>query len=90
MILSGEEIGGYYQLKIMPNEVNDRINYKIKLIDLFASVPYLDRKHTPEILVSNDVPNQINAKIMVKEERHLYELISLIKEWGFECEISKK
>lgn len=90
MVLSGEEIGGFYQLKIFPLETNDKINYKIKLTDLLATVPYIDKNHKPEILQSNEVPNQLNAKILVKEENHLHELISLIHERGFNCKLSKK
>ncbi len=74
----------------MPEQANEKTNYRIQLMDLLATAPYLDRNYKPEILKSNEVPNQLNAKIMVKEESHLYELISLINEWGFACKLSKK
>lgn len=89
MILSGDEVGGFYQLKITPKKIEEKIDYKTRLTDLLISAPYVDVNHKPEIFPSLDVPHQLNTKIVVKEERHLYELITLIKEWGFDCKLSK-
>lgn len=90
MVLSGEEIGGFYELKITPKEPDDIINYRIQLMDLLATAPYLDRNHKPEILPSGESPEQLHAKILVKEESHLYDLISLMDEWGYSCKLPKK
>ena len=88
-IISGQEIGGFYQLKIVPSEPGNKTNIQV-LMDLFATAPYIDHNHTTEILSSTETEGQFNAKVLVREEHHLSELISLIQEWGFLCKISKK
>jgi hypothetical protein len=90
MVLSGKEIGGFYELKITPQNPDDKINYRLQLTDLLATAPYLDHKHKPEILLSGEFSEQLHVKILVKEESHLYDLISLMSEWGFLCKLSKK
>lgn len=86
-LLSGSEIGGFYQLHIAPMTSNEKTNYQIYLTDLLATAPYLDRNHQTEILPSAEHTNHFKAKISVKEEPHLYDLIALIEEWGFNCRI---
>ncbi|MEL6865219.1 MAG: hypothetical protein AAFP19_12405 [Bacteroidota bacterium] len=89
MLLSGEEIGGFYQLKISPSEGNERKDHGTYLTDLLATTPYLDWSHKPEISIGQ-TPEQVIATVLVKEESHLYDLIALLDEWGYVCKLSKK
>ncbi|MEM9887601.1 MAG: hypothetical protein AAF849_17025 [Bacteroidota bacterium] len=79
-----EDAGGFYQLKIKsPNEkasAND-------LLDLMASLPYLDWNHRPKIRADQEQPKRLNVQVSVKEERHLQELIQALEERKYECEV---
>ena len=93
LLLSGEEISGFNKLEIGIPEKSDskktQDNFQYQLTDLLAFSPYLDWNHKPEIMPSNN-PNLLNAKVLVREEQHLHELISSIKEWGYTCKINTK
>lgn len=90
LVESGEEIGGLYHLKISPKEPADKQDYVLQLTDLLATAPYLDWNHKPALLASNEIPHQIDAQMLLKEESHLYDLMTLIEEWGYTCKLSKK
>ncbi|MFT5833128.1 MAG: hypothetical protein ACI97N_000755 [Cognaticolwellia sp.] len=87
VLLSGDDISGYYQLKIIPKEPNSKINYEWELMDALSVVPYLDWNHKPEISIEDD--NHIIARVVVKDESHIYELMDLINEWNYSCKILK-
>ncbi|NJN77580.1 MAG: hypothetical protein HC803_04025 [Saprospiraceae bacterium] len=87
MLLSGDDISGYYQLLIVPNEPNSRTNYEEELIDYLSSIPYLDWTHKPEIVVEENY--QIKARVIVKDESHLQELMNLISGRNYSCKILK-
>lgn len=87
-LVSGEKIGGFYHLALSPKETNTSIyNHRLHLLDLFATAPYVDWHHKPELFQDEAVENQLDAKILIKEESHLHELIALIKEWGYHCKL---
>jgi len=88
-IFSGEEAGGYHQLVLSPETADEKINYKTLLTDELANAPYLDWYYKSEILPSEEGENEFFAKVFVKEEEHLKELLQLIKGWGFNCKIIK-
>lgn len=87
MLQSGEEIGGYYQLKISPKEPKDKVNYQLRLMDMFATTPYLDWNYQPTLTQTNDEKRSLNAKIMVREKEHLPDLVKLIEERGYTCSV---
>lgn len=87
MLLSGDDISGFYELLIIPNEPNQRYNYELKLTDALSTVPYLDWNHKPEISVGEDY--EIKARIVVKDEQHLHDLVKLIQGWNYSCKILK-
>lgn len=89
MLMSGDEIGGFYQLKINPNNPEEKVDYSTRLRDLLATTPYLDWNHKPEFLPASK-DNEMNARILVKEESHLHDLINLIEEWGYSVKIVNK
>ena len=87
-LISGEKIGGFYHLELSPKENLTTINnHRLHLLDLFATVPYVDWHHKPELFQDENTENQLDAKILIKEESHLHELIALIREWGYDCKL---
>lgn len=81
-LISGEEIGGFYFLKITPKDEQKVGNHSIRIMDLLTSAPYVDRNHKPELL-PNKEKNCLEARVLLKEETHLYELMALIEDWGY-------
>lgn len=90
VLLAGETVGGFYNMKITPDEPEEKKNYAHELKDFLAIAPYLNQQHFPKIQTSLDTPNQFNVRLMVHEENHLNDFISLMKERGYSCRISKK
>ena len=88
-MMSGEEIGGFHQLLISPNEPDKKVNYSKRLTDLLASAPYLDRNHKTELKPLGQDTHKFSAKVLVKEDSHLRDLIMLIEESGYSCIIGK-
>ena len=87
MLVSGEEIGGLYNLKITPFTKEDKTNQVAKLKNLIITAPYIDWNHKPEFNVSEEGGEQVTARILLKDESHLNQLIALINEWGYTCSI---
>ena len=88
--LSGDEVGGFYQLKVVAKQEQTLQVSLIHFADRLADAPYLDWNHKVEVHPSIDQSGGLEAKILVKEEGHLYDLIKLIDEWGYTCEILHK
>jgi hypothetical protein len=87
ILLSADDISGFYELLIQPKTPDERVNYEAELTDYLSTVPYLDWHHKPEITVANDY--QIKARVMIKDESHLQELLDLINGWDYSCKILK-
>lgn len=87
---AGEQVGGYFSLKILAKEKEGKVLPREQIMDLFAATPYLDWNYKPEISYSKKNPLQLNARVSVKEKKHLKDLILLIDEWGYDTEIIKK
>ena len=86
-LLSGEDVGGFYQLNIHPVEPDEQKDYSTELLDILVMTPYLDWNHKPKITIPKDVTKSIKVKVVVQEESHLYDLIELVEESGFDCMI---
>jgi len=85
-MLSGDDIGGIFQLKMTPIEQEEKkVNHIIRVQDLLITTPYLDWHHKPEVVVGA-TESEIQARVLLREESHLKELMRLIKEWGYEVE----
>lgn len=89
-LLSGEEIGGFYHLKITPVNPEISQNYRQQIIDRLVTAPYLDRNHKLESSFYNQEEKELDLKVLIREEHHLHDLMALISEWGYICKISKK
>jgi hypothetical protein len=87
-ILAGEDIGGFYELQITAKEEESKVNHATRLLDLLITAPYLDWHHKPEVTAKSENPNNLEAKVLVREEVHVHELVTLIKEWGYGCRIA--
>ncbi|MEM8526571.1 MAG: hypothetical protein AAGG68_18150 [Bacteroidota bacterium] len=79
-----EEVGGFYQLKIKTPEDKKGEN---RLLDLMATVPYLDWNHQPKISIDSENENALRVQVSVKEEKHVRELMTALNEWGYQAEM---
>ncbi len=86
-LLSGEEVGGFYEIEIQPNNLEEKKDYYTFLTDFFTTAPYLDLRHRPHLEILNDESKTILARVEVKEESHLQDLMTLIKERNFSCKV---
>jgi len=77
-----EEVGGFYQLRIETPEDKRGAN---QLLDLMATIPYLDWNHQPKISADSETENILRVQVSVKEEKHVHELITALHEWGYQC-----
>ncbi len=87
-LITGKNIGGYYQLRL--SSPSGETNALRSLADLLTTTPYLDRSFKPELSYSEKEPEKILARLSVREEKHLTELLALLKEWGFPATIAKR
>lgn len=87
-IITGKEIGGFYQLRITTSDT--RPDELRELADRLTTVPYLDRNFKPELTYASREEQRIKARVSVREEQHLGELLALLEEWGYPANIAKK
>lgn len=88
-IISGEQIGGFYHLQIRPKEKESKVRHLQHLQQLFVTTPYLDWSHKPELTMLEDEAQKLEARVLVREENHLHDLMALIREWGYECSLQE-
>lgn len=82
--LTDQEIGGFYALQVRSPIEKDKQVEK-ELLDLMASLPYLDWNHRPKIRISPANNRELQVQVSVKEERHLHELIEALEERDYQC-----
>ena len=87
-LTAGEEIGGFYYLRITGVEMTGKAGLDDQLTDLLATAPYIDWNHKPQFTFLDKDAGEVEARILVKEETHLHELMALIREKGYACRIS--
>ena len=83
------EVGGYYNLRISANLIKERAQAIKVLSEVLISSPFIDGDHKPEISRSITTEDALDVKILVKEESHLFDLISVLKENEFSVVITK-
>lgn len=86
VLVASDEIGGFYQLRVS-SKTASKVNHTTHLADLLATTPYIDWGHKPDILPLDDNNSEIEIRVLIKEESHLHDLIALIKEWGYSCQL---
>ncbi|RMG22588.1 MAG: hypothetical protein D6730_16160 [Bacteroidetes bacterium] len=84
-----DDVGGFYHLQLTPKQQFPHISHRVRLMDLLTTAPYLDWKYKPELITLPDHPDELQIKVLVKEEIHLSELIALMEEWGYSTRIIK-
>ncbi|NRB47394.1 MAG: hypothetical protein HRU41_06955 [Saprospiraceae bacterium] len=89
-LLAGEEIGGVFQLYIEGQGEEKTVKNPVHLLDQLATAPYVDWNHKPELLHTYTEREGVQVRIWVQEESHLYDLLSLIKEWGYQPSLTSK
>ena len=87
-MVSGQEIGGFHQFRLVPKPENDRRDHIRHLSHLLASAPYLDINYKPELALSHDEDQAIQTRVLLKEESHLEPILALIEDWGYSCELT--
>ena len=87
-LITGKEIGGYYQLAIQSKP--EKEGNLEELADRLTTTPYLDRSFKPELTYAGREQQRINARLSVREEKHLTELLALLNEWGYPATIAKR
>lgn len=88
-LITGKDIGGFYQLHINTQEHN-RDEALRELVDRLMTTPYLNRGFRPELTFAGSKEQRIQARISVREEQHLRELLALMEEWGYPATIAKR
>jgi len=87
-LLSGEEVSGFYRLQVKAlDEAANASRTTTQLSDLLATTPYIDWNHPPEWLLHKEAESMPQVRILLREEQHLPELIQLMHEWGYACEV---
>ncbi|MBB4080690.1 hypothetical protein GGR28_003325 [Lewinella aquimaris] len=87
-LITGKDIGGYYQLE-MPHP--EGISHPLRhLADQLTTTPYLDRSFKPDLAFAGKDQQRIHARLSVREEKHLSELLTLFNEWGYPATIAKR
>ncbi|NNE28337.1 MAG: hypothetical protein HKN16_01785 [Saprospiraceae bacterium] len=86
---AGEDLGGFYKLAISSQEKDQRINI-FDLKDRFASSPFLDWNQDLSFSYNLDNHNNVEGRVLVREDHHLQDLVTTIREWGYNCKVSKK
>jgi hypothetical protein len=88
-LITGKNIGGYYQLILTPPPERD--HPMRDLLNRLTTTPYLDRSFRPELSpAKGGESDRIHARISVREEQHLSELLGLIGEWGYTAQVGKR
>jgi len=84
-LVAVEEIGGFYVFQIQPKKDSPKVNHLEALSDAFLTAPYIDPKRLPVLNYSANNHQEIEARILLREDNHLNELVELIQEWGYNC-----
>jgi len=89
-LATGREIGGYYQLKVTVDKEEGPKDGVRFLMNKFLTTPYLNRSFRPEVAYGDSGKGTINARVSVREDQHLRELLELMAEWGYPATVAKR
>jgi hypothetical protein len=89
-LLSNEDAGGIFSIAIHPpEEVASPEQSRRDLANRLVKVPYVDWSHHP-VIQQEEQSSHLTARIFIHEEKQLPELLQLVKEWGYTCEVINK
>lgn len=81
--LSSRDAGEYVTLEIAPHKMQGDVDYNHQIATLLAAAPYVDWHLTPSIKEKDETTATHQARVLLKKEAHLTDLISLLSEKGF-------
>lgn len=77
----------YCDLNITAND-RDHSNLSAEmLLYKLMGVPYLDSEYRPT-LITNNANTEFQIRVLIRKGDHQQELINLIKDWGYDCQLS--
>lgn len=82
-LVSGEDMGGFCHLRIKLTDEEKKHTGVQRLFDLLMTTPYVDWNHQPQILPIDSEADSFEAKFLLKDEKYIYDLRRLMKEWGY-------
>jgi len=88
-LVSVEEIGGFYQFELLPEDKNSSSNHIQKLTDSFLMTPYIDPSRQPELIYTDNFSKTMEARILIREDSNLDDFMQLINEWGYQCKVKE-
>ncbi len=87
-LVSGQEIGGFHQIVLQPKDKDLKKDHVNHLMNLMATTPYVDINYRPELVAVAAPDPTIKARILLKEESHLPQLLALIDDWGYDGQVT--
>ncbi|NND33180.1 MAG: hypothetical protein HKN76_11365 [Saprospiraceae bacterium] len=81
-LIAGEQMGHLVELNL--TEKKDAIGSFAKLQGIVLSCPYLDTSHRPDFI---EMPDHVNASLILRDEKYLPDLIQVLEEWGWEARL---
>ncbi|MEO1258949.1 MAG: mechanosensitive ion channel domain-containing protein [Bacteroidota bacterium] len=88
LVHAGDEVGGFYLLEIASGEKENKNLLNEIMMDILVATPYVDWGSKPELEYSNSLPGTFTARVSLKEENHLRDLIELLEEKGFNVNVN--
>ena len=89
-LVAVEEIGGFYQFELLPEDKNSSSNHIQRLMDAFLMTPYIDPSRQPELIFTDNTTNTMEARILIREDSNLDDFIQLINELGYQCNVKEE
>jgi hypothetical protein len=77
----------YCDLNISANNQDSSNLSAEMLLYKLMGVPYLDSQYRPT-LITNNGDTQFQIRVLIRKGNHRQELINLIKDWGYDCQLS--
>lgn len=77
----------YCDLNISANEQDSSNLSAEMLLYKLMGVPYLDSEYRPT-LIANNADIEFQIRVLIRKGNHRQELINLIKDWGYDCQLS--
>lgn len=87
---AGEELGEYCQIAISQKSGESKTPDLIKkLNEIMVTLPFVNWKYKPKISASNEVPGEIEIKMLLHEKVASDEVFRFFVEAGYQCVIRK-
>ena len=81
-LIAGEQMGHLVEFKVIGKDQDQSSLAKLKAI--ISSSPYLDATHKPNL---QEKSGFVSASLILKNEKYLPDLVQVLDEWGWKCEL---